>query len=129
MRVIPCCPLPYSDGRFNELLAVRTICGLYHRRPRRLAEGLKRAESAPTGVALGRSGVRAKAAVPLRAWSTLRCPDHRLTDKTSRLRPRHVVAKPAQTYEPEVPETSIVGDRPATTGISAKVGHGAMWRF
>jgi len=45
MRVIPCCPLPYSDGRFNELFAVRTICGPYHRRPRRLAEGLKRAES------------------------------------------------------------------------------------
>src|SRR5271168_408927 len=28
---------------------------------------------------------------------------HRLSDKTSRLRPRHVVPKPAQTYEPEVP--------------------------
>src|SRR5271166_4489789 len=27
----------------------------------------------------------------------------RLSDKTSRLRPRHVVPKPAQTYEPEVP--------------------------
>jgi hypothetical protein len=27
----------------------------------------------------------------------------RLSDKTSRLRPRFVVAKPAQTYEPEVP--------------------------
>jgi hypothetical protein len=27
----------------------------------------------------------------------------RLSDKTSRLRPRLVVAKPAQTYEPEVP--------------------------
>src|ERR1700729_605412 len=27
----------------------------------------------------------------------------RLSDKTSRLRPRHVVSKPAQTYEPEVP--------------------------
>jgi hypothetical protein len=27
----------------------------------------------------------------------------RLSDKTSRLRPRHVVLKPAQTYEPEVP--------------------------
>src|ERR1700732_4457160 len=26
-----------------------------------------------------------------------------LSDKTSRLRPRHVVPKPAQTYEPEVP--------------------------
>ena len=27
----------------------------------------------------------------------------RLSDKTSRLRPRHGVPKPAQTYEPEVP--------------------------
>jgi hypothetical protein len=27
----------------------------------------------------------------------------RLSDKTSRLRPRHVVPKPSQTYEPEVP--------------------------
>src|SRR5208337_4712916 len=27
----------------------------------------------------------------------------RLSDKTSRLRPRHVVPKPAQAYEPEVP--------------------------
>src|SRR6202051_3964400 len=27
----------------------------------------------------------------------------RLSDKSSRLRPRHVVPKPAQTYEPEVP--------------------------
>ena len=27
----------------------------------------------------------------------------RLSDKTSRLRPRHVVPKPAQTYEPEAP--------------------------
>jgi len=27
----------------------------------------------------------------------------RLTDKTSRLHPRHVVPKPAQAYEPEVP--------------------------
>jgi hypothetical protein len=27
----------------------------------------------------------------------------RLSDKTSRLRPRHVVPKPGQTYEPEVP--------------------------
>jgi hypothetical protein len=58
MRVIPCCPLPYSDGRFNELFAVRTICGLYHRRPRRLAEGLKRAESGPKGVASRRTGIR-----------------------------------------------------------------------
>src|SRR5208337_4011855 len=30
-------------------------------------------------------------------------PRIRLSDKTSRLRPRHVVPKPAQTYEPEVP--------------------------
>ena len=27
----------------------------------------------------------------------------RLSDKTSRLRPRHVVPKPGQAYEPEVP--------------------------
>jgi hypothetical protein len=27
----------------------------------------------------------------------------RLSDKSSRLRPRHVVPKPAQTYEPKVP--------------------------
>ena len=27
----------------------------------------------------------------------------RLSDKSSRLRPRHVVPKPGQTYEPEVP--------------------------
>ena len=27
----------------------------------------------------------------------------RLSDKTSRLRPRHVVPKPTQAYEPEVP--------------------------
>ncbi len=27
----------------------------------------------------------------------------RLSDKTSRLHPRHVVAKPGQAYEPEVP--------------------------
>src|SRR5271155_3567447 len=30
-------------------------------------------------------------------------PRIRLSDKTSRLRPRHVVPKPAQAYEPEVP--------------------------
>src|SRR3954462_13765167 len=30
-------------------------------------------------------------------------PRIRLSDKTSRLHPRHVVPKPAQTYEPEVP--------------------------
>jgi len=23
------CPLPYSDGRFNKIFAVRTICGLW----------------------------------------------------------------------------------------------------
>src|SRR5258706_14768179 len=28
---------------------------------------------------------------------------HPLSDKTSRLRPRHVVPKPVQAYEPEVP--------------------------
>ena len=33
---------------------MRTICGLYHRRPRRLAEGLKRAESGPSKVRLGK---------------------------------------------------------------------------
>jgi hypothetical protein len=28
-RVIPSCPLPYSDGRFNKTFAVRTICCLW----------------------------------------------------------------------------------------------------
>jgi hypothetical protein len=69
MRVIPCCPLPYSDGRFNELLAVRTICCLYHRRPRRLAEGLKRAESRPTGVAQGTAGLGRRPGIRLYAVS------------------------------------------------------------
>ena len=72
MRVIPCCPLPYSDGRFNELFAVRTICGLHHRRPRRLAEGLKRAESALRGVIPGMTRVRAKAVIPWQARWPLR---------------------------------------------------------
>jgi hypothetical protein len=31
----------------------------------------------------------------------------RLSDKSSRLRPRHVVPKPAQTYEPEVPVCQV----------------------
>src|SRR5271165_440515 len=37
----------------------------------------------------------------------------RLSDKTSRLRPRHVVPKPAQTYEPEVPVEVRVWIAPA----------------
>jgi hypothetical protein len=61
MRVIPCCP-PYADSRFKELFAVRTICGLYHRGPRRLAEGLKRGGSGLIGIALGRAGARPKRA-------------------------------------------------------------------
>jgi hypothetical protein len=36
----------------------------------------------------------------INADATLRI---RLSDKTSRLHPRHVVPKPAQTYEPKVP--------------------------
>jgi hypothetical protein len=35
--------------------------------------------------------------------SSLQISRIRLSDKTSRLHPRHVVPKPAQTYEPEVP--------------------------
>src|SRR5258708_28195050 len=43
-----------------------------------------------------------------RGWVVWRKPDVqfsriRLSDKTSRLHPRHVVPKPAQAYEPEVP--------------------------
>src|SRR5271165_6616090 len=48
-----------------------------------------------------------KRAIPttnaMRAEPDVRISRIRLSDKTSRLRPRHVVAKPAQTYEPEVP--------------------------
>jgi hypothetical protein len=31
----------------------------------------------------------------------------RLSDKTSRLHPRHVVPKPAQAHEPEVPKATL----------------------
>jgi hypothetical protein len=31
----------------------------------------------------------------------------RLSDKTSRLHPRHVVPKPAQAHEPEVPAAAV----------------------
>jgi hypothetical protein len=54
--------------------AVRTICSLYHRRPQRLAEGLRRAVSGPIGVASGRTGVRAEAAIPWRAGDRLHRP-------------------------------------------------------
>src|SRR3982074_1292733 len=37
----------------------------------------------------------------------------RLSDKTSRLHPRHVVPKPAQAYEPEVPVKVLEWIRPA----------------
>src|SRR4029077_84129 len=37
----------------------------------------------------------------------------RLSDKTSRLHPRHVVPKPAQAHEPEVPVKVREGVRPA----------------
>src|SRR5260370_8646314 len=37
----------------------------------------------------------------------------RLSDKTSRLHPRHVVPKPAQAYEPEVPVEVREGILPA----------------
>ena len=42
----------------------------------------------------------------------------RLSDKTSRLRPRHVVPKPTKAYEPEVPVevtlTAWIPERSAT---------------
>ena len=67
MRVIPCCPSLIRMVASMRYFAVRTICGLYHRRPRRLAEGLRRAESAPTRITSGRTGVRAEAGIPYRA--------------------------------------------------------------
>src|SRR5262249_22486718 len=53
-------------------------------------------------------GSRTPRPVPCRFVSSLYEPDRRisrfrLSDKTSRLHPRHVVPKPAQAYEPEVP--------------------------
>jgi hypothetical protein len=43
----------------------------------------------------------------------------RLSDKSSRLHPRHVVPKPAQAYEPEVPveEREWIGPAPASPGF------------
>src|ERR1700674_2593899 len=43
----------------------------------------------------------------------------RLSDKISRLRPRHVVSKPAQTYEPEVPVKvrEWIGPAPASPDL------------
>ena len=51
-------------------------------------------------------------------------PRIRLSDKTSRLRPRHVVPKPAQTYEPEVPVEVREWIAPARTGhVADRVQH------
>src|SRR5271167_4260325 len=68
------------------------------------------------GIALGRAcllpPLSSGGALVARPWlrfhtpliePNLRIARIRLSDKTSRLRPRHVVPKPAQTYEPEVP--------------------------
>ena len=45
----------------------------------------------------------------------------RLSDKTSRLRPRHVAPKPAQTYEPEVPVEvrEWIGPAPSSPDFAA----------
>jgi len=77
---------------------------------------LKSVESGCGAVALGRtylfpplsSGGASLARPWLRLHIPLIEPDMqisriRLSDKTSRLRPRHVVPKPVQAYEPEVP--------------------------
>src|SRR5580693_5378150 len=68
------------------------------------------------GIALGRAcllpPLSSGGALVARPWlrfhtpliePNLRIARIRLSDKTSRLRPRHVVPKPGQTYEPEVP--------------------------
>ena len=60
------------------------------------------------GVAVFRSRPVPQSTPELRFQSPLIEPDlwisHiRLSDKTSRLHPRHVMPKPAQAYEPEVP--------------------------
>src|SRR5262245_41930381 len=60
------------------------------------------------GVAVVRSRPVPQATPELRFQSPLVAPDVRISrirrsDKTSRLHPRHVVPKPAQAYEPEVP--------------------------
>jgi len=79
-------------------------------------EGLRRVESRCGAVAVGQtyllpplsSGGASLARPWLRFHTPLIEPDMqisriRLSDKTSRLHPRHVVPQPAQAYEPEVP--------------------------
>lgn len=65
----------------------------------RRKERLKRAEIAPTGIASGRTGFRAKAAIRMRALNRLRRPERTFLFICS----------------------DLVGDRPATIGIGAKV--------
>src|SRR5262245_35346711 len=60
------------------------------------------------GVAVVRSRPVPQSTPELRFQSPLVAPDVQISrirrsDKTSRLHPRHVVPKPAQAYEPEVP--------------------------
>jgi hypothetical protein len=64
-------------------------------------EGQKRVESKRGAVAWA---MRQRSVSSLRSSNRdMEISPIRLSDKTSRLRPRLVVAKPAQTYEPEVP--------------------------
>jgi hypothetical protein len=74
---------------------------------RRLTQGVNRrlGEHEPP-MALLTAVRKAKEAEPRRQISCIR-----LSDKTSSLRPRHVVPKPAQTYEPEAPVSDNVALR------------------
>jgi hypothetical protein len=55
----------------------------------------------------------------------------RLSDKTSRLRPRHIVPKPAQAYEPELPVEVREWIAPAglVTRTLARIGCRVRWRM
>ena len=92
----PFAPIPAVRGRLIELLeSVESRCG---------AVAVGRTYLLPPLSSGGASLVRPW----LRFHTPLIEPDMqicriRLSDKTSRLHPRHVVPKPAQAYEPEVP--------------------------
>src|ERR1700722_8833073 len=103
--------------RSNLLTSVLTLSPCRRRRAAICAiETVESVESECGAVALGQAclfpPLSSGGALVARPWLRFHTPliepdvriaRIRLSDKTSRLRPRHVVSKPAQTYEPEVP--------------------------
>ena len=86
MRVIPCCPSLIRMVASMRYFAVRTICGL-----RRLAEALRRADSAPTEIASGSTAVRAIAGIPVLARSVLHRPEQAFIETPASRRERPTV--------------------------------------